>query len=245
MGDKKTSKTLNFAKIFLIIGLIMLIFNSAFALWAETDMSLGVILFFIIALIWYAKDKKIKNRAKPVNLIVNLGGRGERLLKKNFQNDETCIAKLKGGFGEAFVVTDHNVYVLKWGLMAGQFFGGRCNCWPFERITGIECKKGLVTGIVEVLTPAHQNIKGMSYWAVGSKRSAIESDNAVSFFDRDYNKFQEAVNRARKLMANKSRLSEPGKADNLFQIEKLAELKDKGIITKEEFDAKKKMILGL
>jgi len=33
--------------------------------------------------------------------------------------------------------------------------------------------------------------------------------------------------------------------DDVAQLEKLAELKDKGILTQEEFDAKKKEILGL
>ena len=33
--------------------------------------------------------------------------------------------------------------------------------------------------------------------------------------------------------------------DSLEQLKKLAELKDQGILTQEEFDAKKKQILGL
>lgn len=35
------------------------------------------------------------------------------------------------------------------------------------------------------------------------------------------------------------------KTSDLDQLEKLAELKEKGIITEEEFNAKKKQILGL
>lgn len=34
-------------------------------------------------------------------------------------------------------------------------------------------------------------------------------------------------------------------SDEVAQLEKLADLKDKGILTQEEFDAKKKEILGL
>jgi len=37
----------------------------------------------------------------------------------------------------------------------------------------------------------------------------------------------------------------PEAIDNLSQIEKLAELRDKGILTEEEFSAKKKQLLGL
>jgi len=36
-----------------------------------------------------------------------------------------------------------------------------------------------------------------------------------------------------------------GDDDQIAQLEKLAELKEKGVLTQEEFDAKKKEILGL
>ena len=36
-----------------------------------------------------------------------------------------------------------------------------------------------------------------------------------------------------------------GEVDQMAELEKLASLKDKGIITQEEFNAKKKQILGL
>lgn len=83
----------------------------------------------------------------------------------------------------------------------------------------------------------------MSYWGSGAN-NASNSDNAVSFFTRDYDKFQEAVNWARKLMVDGSGTL-GHKKDDLGQLEKLAELKGKGIITEDEFNAKKKLILGI
>jgi len=247
MGTKKEGKTLklnqNLAGAFLFIALIVFVFNFTYARYSKVSMSPGVILFFFIVLIWYAIAQKKAKQAELADLIVNLGGRGEQILKKNLQAGEALIAKLKGSFGEAFVVTERNVYIVKWGFMAGQFFGGRCNCYPFQKIIGIECKKHLTTGTVEVLTAANQNIRGMSYWGVGAN-SAAQSDNAVSFFTQDYEKFQEAVNQARKLMVDGSGAS-AHKKDDVSQLEKLAELKEKGIITEEEFSAKKKIILGI
>jgi membrane protease subunit (stomatin/prohibitin family) len=37
----------------------------------------------------------------------------------------------------------------------------------------------------------------------------------------------------------------PGEADYMAELEKLAELKGKGVITEEDFEAKKKQILGI
>lgn len=241
---EKTPRSKNkLAGIFAFIGLILLVFNAIYASSSNVSMYPPFVIFFIVTLIWYIAAAKKNKKAGITNLIDQLGSRGEGILKKNLHAEEELIAKLKGSFGEAFVVTNHNVYVVKWGFMAGQFWGGRCNCYPYQRIVGIECKKSLSTGVVEVLTAANQNVKGMSYWGSGSN-SATHSDNAVSFFTRDYDKFQEAVNQARKLMAEGSGTSTHKKND-LDQLDKLAELKGKGIITEEEFSAKKKMILGL
>ncbi len=239
---QKVSRIL--ASIFFFISLILLIFNFTYARYSKVSMSPGVILFFLIVTIWYSIALKKTKQTKEINLIDNLGGRGEKILKNNLQSGEALIAKLKGSFGEAFVVTDRNVYVAKWGFIAGQFFGGRCNCYPFQRIVGIEYKKNITTGTVEVLSAANQNIKGISYWGIGGN-SAIQSDNAVTFFTKDFERFQEAVNRARKLIADEAGNAGRGGKGDLDHLEKLAVLKEKGIITNEEFDAKKKMILGL
>ena len=50
--------------------------------------------------------------------------------------------------------------------------------------------------------------------------------------------------------AQKEQTDQPAAAtvdqdDSIAQLEKLAELKDKGILTQEEFDAKKKQLLGI
>lgn len=57
----------------------------------------------------------------------------------------------------------------------------------------------------------------------------------------DKKKLEEAIYKAQE----KSQATNSGKSNNLNDLEKLAELKKKGIITKEEFEAKKKKILEL
>jgi hypothetical protein len=178
------------------------------------------------------------------HLVQRLGGRGERLVRDNISGDKVLV-KLQGSFGEALVITDRNLYVLKWGFMAGNFLGGRCIAFGHRNIVGLEIKKGWVTGTFEVLTPATQNAQ-KSYWGSGSN-SAIQSDNVVTFQSNKFDLFQEAVKIGRELI-NKSHLQNIQSSQNMpnySELEKLAELKDKKIITQEEFEAKKKKILGL
>lgn len=111
----------------------------------------------------------------------DLGNKGENLLKANLSTDEKIVIKLKGTFKEAFVVTDKKIYVLKWGFMTGNTFGGRCIGFDFNRITSIEFRKHFTNGYVEILTPATQNSQ-KSYWSsANSGNSSLTADNIVNF----------------------------------------------------------------
>ncbi|KKL51685.1 hypothetical protein LCGC14_2293000, partial [marine sediment metagenome] len=148
----------------------------------------------------------------------------------------------------AFVVTDKRLYVMKWGSMLGQDLGSRCIAFEFGNITGIEIKKSVMSGTVEILSPATKSSQ-KTYWGRGED-SAARSDNVVTFQTSRFKHFQRAVNTVRELIADyhdqdNSRRSETGNPDYISELEKLAELKEKGIVTEEEFAAKKKNLLGL
>lgn len=180
---------------------------------------------------------------KNEDLIQTLGGKGENLVEEHIDKGENILVKLQGSFGEALVITEKRLYVIKWGWMAGNMFGGRCVAFEYGNITGLEIKKNLATGTFEVLTPATQNSQ-KSYWGDGDD-DAIKSDNVIAFNGQSqFNLFQEATKIGREQINKFHSKGNRGQSD-LQDLEKLAELKDKGIITKKEFEAKKKQILGL
>jgi hypothetical protein len=175
-------------------------------------------------------------------IIQNFGGRGEKLLRDNLKDHEKVLVKIKGTWGEGLVITDKRFYILKWGFMAGNTFGGRCMAFDLKNVTGLEIKKSLMTGTFEILTPATQNAQ-KSYWSSGSN-SAAESDNVITFQRSDFTVFQEAANVGRDLIGNHG-AHQIQENDELDRLKKLAELKKSGIITEEEFELKKKQILGI
>lgn len=180
------------------------------------------------------------------NLIQKLDSKGEKLLKENIdQGDEEILVKLKGSFGEGLVLTNKGLYVLKWGFMTGNTFGGKCNAFNYNTITGLEIKKGLLTGTFEVLTPANQNAQ-KSYWG-GGNNSAAHSDNVITIQRDKFQLFQEATKIGREFINQHYSKNQPigEKESDYLELEKLAELKTKGIITEEEFESKKKKILDL
>lgn len=179
-------------------------------------------------------------------LIENLSSKGEKLFTDNISDDEEILVKLKGTFGEAFVLTNKRLYVIKWGFQAGNMFGGRCNAFEFANTTGIEHKKGLLMGTIEVQTPSMQNTQ-KSYWGTGSN-NAVSSDNIVTFQRQKFDAFLEGAKLAREMINiwhQKGRAGSATELDSLIQLEKLSELKDKGIISDEEFREKKKQLLNL
>jgi hypothetical protein len=190
----------------------------------------------------------IERQVEDVNVIEPLDNQGEALFKKNLHEGETVLVKLKGAFGQAFVVTDSHVYILKYGFMAGHTFGGQCVAYGFNQITGIEIRKSLATGVVEVLTAADKNTRGKTYWGQG-KESATEADNMVSFqVYRQGQAFQLGVSIARETIQKALNARTPPVVEQQSaadEIEKLALLRDKGIVTEEEFQAKKRRLLGL
>lgn len=187
------------------------------------------------------------NDEKISELIMPLKGRGEKILAENLSSEEKVMVKLQGQFGQALVMTNKRLYIVKWGMQSGSTFGGKCIAYEYRNITAIEIRKHAVSRFVQILTPATQDRK-LSYWAGSDKPdSAIASDFAVTYEGKKDKLFQESVNLARRVMekmhegAHRNVSSE----NSLDQIEKLAELKNKGILTEAEFTAKKRQLLGL
>jgi hypothetical protein len=129
--------------------------------------------------------------------------------------------------------------------MASNFFGNRCNAFEFKNITSVEIRKNLMTGFVEILTPATQNTQ-KSYW--GNNNTTYKADNIVSIQSTQFAEFTEAVRIIRDKISDSHKnenSSNNNALDNLSQLEKLSDLKEKGIITEEEFQLKKKQLLDL
>lgn len=181
-------------------------------------------------------------------LIEDLGHRfdrkGENLLKENLTEGEEIKVKLKGRYGEALVVTNKRLYILKWGYLSGNLLGGTANAFNFNNITGVNLRKGAIRGYVEILTGANQDRK---FNILGSRLS----DNAIRIGIEHFSKFTEAVKLVRDILSeaqsqNKKTPKENHPSTNpLDDLERLSELNKKGIISTKEFEAKKKQLLGI
>jgi len=142
------------------------------------------------------------------------------------------------GYNGTIILTDTGVIIkrgVKGFLLGGGMLRGDKTI-PYSSIVAIQLKKaGLVAGYLQL------TLKGGSEAKSGLFQSTTD-ENTINFHSGKNKIFEEA----KRLIEKRINLGETSaKSSNLDELEKLAELKEKGIISEEEFNAKKKSILGL
>lgn len=160
----------------------------------------------------------------------------ERMVKKELKElpnvmyqGETIEYLTSGSFkGNTWLITCTNKRILF--LDKGMFFGCKQLEIPLEKINSIEATKGLLLGTITVWDGA----------------SSMKIENVIK---NSLQPFVAAVNRRREALkqsfGNDVKIEERKEEDFIAQLERLAVLRNKGIVTEEEFQAKKKQILGL
>ncbi len=149
------------------------------------------------------------------------------------------VLDVKGHNGQ-LEVHDDRIVIKREGMLAlfTQGFKGRKEI-PFAQITAIQFKKvGMIfSGYIQF------SIMG-GVESRGGVMDATKDENTIMFTKAQEPEFE----KAKKLIEDemyKSKSSQTHKVSELDELEKLADLKKKGIITEKEFQAKKKKILDL
>jgi hypothetical protein len=140
------------------------------------------------------------------------------------------------GYNGTLTLTDTGVIIKrKKGFLLG---GGKLRgekTIPYSNIIAVQLKKAGWTGGYLQLTLA-----GGSGGKGGLFRSTMDA-NTVCFYKSKNQNFEEAKEIIERHISGGSQKA----TSNLDELERLASLKEKGIITQDEFDAKKKSLLNL
>ena len=162
-------------------------------------------------------------------------------LKDTLSAGEEPVIQLNGNSGEALVVTDSRVIILKAGYSSGAMFGRKAKSFPFEQISSVETSRAITAGRLQITAAGTVEIKQQS---IGD---AFQAENVINYPTSKgmHEKFTEAAAYIRERIAAAKKpvvAAAPSLAD---ELERLAALVTKGILTRAEFDAKKKQMLGL
>ena len=191
-----------------------------------------------------------------LNLVDQLPDRLEAALRELLSwSSEAVLVKLKGAFKEGLICTETRVVILKGGYMAGQMFGTNALQQPYSNISGVQVKWHLMSGYFELSAGGMQNTS-KSYWSQDRKLDPAKAPNCISLNRKQQaERFRQAcsvilakIDEARRGVTLPSVAPPPPQAsptsDVLPTLERLGQLRDAGVVTEEEFLAKKADLLS-
>lgn len=155
---------------------------------------------------------------------------------------------IMGTFGQAIVALTDRAVVVKAGFMAGATGGGRATSFNYTDIVGIEINTGWLSAVIEIVTAGHTGTPQHDWWEMGKDRDPAKLSNTLPLTKDLLEKQKHDVERLRGLI-DKAKphavaATEAASRDVASQLQDLAELHAKGILSDEEFAQAKKKILN-
>ncbi|MGO9323519.1 MAG: SHOCT domain-containing protein [Terracidiphilus sp.] len=167
----------------------------------------------------------------------------ERMLATSLHRNERVFVKLRGVYKEALVCTDSRVIILKAGWMTGQLFGTDMFQCPYQNVAGAQVKFELLTGYFELSAGGMQNTT-KHFWSTRGATSPAKAANCVTIAGSDRATLFRQVCA---FIMQRSSIGGNGlqpNDDSLGTLERLAKLRDTGVISTTEFEQKKTQILS-
>ncbi|MBI2037002.1 MAG: SHOCT domain-containing protein [Candidatus Liptonbacteria bacterium] len=146
------------------------------------------------------------------------------------------------GYNGTLILTDTGVIIkrgAKGFLLGGGMLRGDKTI-PYSSIVAVQLKKaGMTAGYIQL------TLKGGSEAKSGLFQSTTD-ENSINFHSAFGGNNNELFREAKRLIGERiNAVNSPVKNSGLDDLEKLTALKEKGIINEEEFNAKKRQLLGL
>jgi Short C-terminal domain len=165
-----------------------------------------------------------------------------------------------GANGQAMIAADDRMLVAKSGFMAGATFGSKQLDFPYDQISGIELHVGAMTGYLQIQSSSYQGNLPGSYWSSDKKHDPWKLPNCIPVGRAAATKFQSGLALVRERIAKRywtdgigapppaaaqtAPTTKDSTVDLVGQLKELAELRDSGVLSDEEFLQAKHQLLG-
>ncbi len=147
------------------------------------------------------------------------------------------------GYNGTLILTDTGVILrrgVKGVVLGGGFLRGDKTI-PYRSIVAVQLKRaGLTAGYIQLTLAGGSEAKG-------GLLESVTDENSIHFhaMGGKNDRFEEAKRLIEQKINEAFAPSVVPQTSGIHELEKLAELRDRGIVTQQEFEAKKKQILGL
>ena len=166
----------------------------------------------------------------------------EKEIQKTVGLNENVFIALKGVWKEYLICTDLQVYVIKRGMMTGHTFGGGVLKLSYHNITNAEVVYRMMSGYFEISAAGLDN-KHYTHYQSGNPSN---QPNCISIADRSAREAFETASSmimAKVAEAHSGGVVQVASQTAADEIREYKALYDDGIITKAEFEKKKKELL--
>lgn len=184
-----------------------------------------------------------------------------KVLADHSNPGETPWFAIGAGIQGVFAAFEDRCMIVKTGamtsLMTGSFGGGRVTTFHYGEITGIEYNSGIMTGVLEVLTPSYQGSANKDFWRGSTKSRNSDSNdpwtlsNCLPMAKPIYQQALPRLNAMRAKIAESKRptvvvnaATQSSGGGLAEELTKLAALRDQGVLEESEFLAAKTAALA-
>lgn len=173
----------------------------------------------------------------------SLHKKAQQAIRRAVEGSEQVLVA-QPGEKAALVATDRRVLICKWGLTSGAVFGSQLNSWDLAHITGVEYRTGMTTRAVVIQTAGAQLVTKFGRMDGGPYSVWRRPTRCSSKAETATRRCPPFANWSRTATGVGASPSAPP-VEDADQICRFAALRDDGILTEDEFQAKKRAILGL
>jgi hypothetical protein len=183
---------------------------------------------------------------EPADLIEQLDKVARRGIQDSLQSGEVVRVIFLGYDGCALVGTDRRVFVFKKGpRAAGGLFSKKLSTWEYKSVSGIQHRVGTTSQALVVEVPGVAPVTATGRMDRGSD-SAWGAPNALMVPKRSDVTSELSTLRGliteRQQPASAAQSSAP---DTVEEIKRYAALRDSGVISAEDFETKKRQLMGI
>jgi hypothetical protein len=179
---------------------------------------------------------------------VRLHPKANEALDKNLEPGEEVLVVITGPSNQAVIGTDRRAFIYKnkKGFMAGAAFGSEITSWDYRNLVGVQLHTGMMSGALVLQAPGQSGTK-TNYWKQGDD-DPYKAPNAIPVV-RPFDQAQAGVAELRRLIAQadtptaQPTVPASNGASISDELAKLADLKQQGVLTDEEFAAAKARLL--
>jgi hypothetical protein len=174
--------------------------------------------------------------------------RAQKLLEQDLGAREPVFGCINGiDDTQCLVLTDQRAIIIKVGWRSGQTLGGKVTSFDYRSISSIEVRTSILTGTFEISSGGMQGAE-RSYWNGSKPDGAWRAPNTIPIRKKQQAMFQQVATfireRTRFSAQDTAQRLSPTARDVPDQLRKLAELREQGVITDSEFEAKKADLLA-